>query len=350
MLQETRSHLDLPAGKAVYRLAGQLVGTVDAAARALEDPAREKAVGDFRRALLDLRDFLGLYGEWLPVAGWVRRALDDLVARAARQRDREVRFMLVRAEQATPALRHAAGVNLLLERLGGKLVRKRPRAVRRLRRGWRTLQPGLRRQLRRHRRRGGGSFRQVTLAAARAQLHRLDRRLARLETRDSDSAVQRAWATAGRLQLLLAPFHSSDERVRDTLEELGILRDALGDYRDAHHFLQRLGNDGRKLCGAHAAAVIGAIATREDDATAGCAHRPDPLPGLISLARTVKGQRARLWARFQSQYVAGRESLMIRIGDLLAALEGKSGMAAGEPAPDQAQVVSFTRYVRSGDD
>ena len=346
MLQETRSQLEQPAGKAVYRLAGQLLATADAAARALEDPAREKAVGEFRRAILDLHDFLDLHREWLPVAGRVCRSLDDLAARAGRQRNREVRFMLVRAERATPALRHAAGVNLLLERLSGQLARKRPRAVRRLLRAWRTLRPGLRRQLRRHRRRDGGVFRLVNLAAAREQLHRLDRRLARLETRDSDGAVQRAWATAGRLQLLLAPFHASDERVRDTLEELGILRDALADYRDAHHFLARLGRDARKLCGTHAAAVIGAIATSEDDGGAGCAHRPDPLPGLISLARTVKGQRARLWARFQSQYVAGRESLVIRIGDLLDALEGRPGNAATE----QAEVVSFTRYVRSGED
>jgi len=234
--------LDLPAYEGAVRIARFYLDRAEQAAARLGKKGDEGALHDFRVSLRRLRSNLQAYAPYLATAVTPkqRKRIRNLASSTGGGRDAEVQLAWLEAHQLDVSIEEAPGVELLRERLEGRLQQGYGNGVSRARRKFDKLDRRLRRRLDDLETTGRASGLNEGLRFSAAierclpeYAAQLDLHLSRVHTLADEPEAHRARIRAKRLRYLLEPIADDVEGVSDLLASLKGLQDLLGDLRDA---------------------------------------------------------------------------------------------------------------------
>ena len=306
--------LDLPAEEAARLIALSLLDRAAAAAARMADPSDPRALHDFRVATRRLVTCLQAYRPEIDgsVSSRIRRRLRRLARVTTRSRDLEVHLIWDRQQEDDLTARQRVGLRWHI----GRLEERRQRADRAVCRDVQTrfskLEPRLRRRLQVYRIRiehDPARRRHEAAAVLGSRIRKfggdLEWRLAEIGSIQDERQAHRARLAAKRLCYLLEPIRSEAQGVEPLIVRLRQLQDHLGELHDSQTLQADLtaalvdaGEEHRRRLSraVHTAAKGDGIAEDAGE---------DPRPGLLKLARRLRGREVLAFTRLQAEWLEG---------------------------------------------
>jgi CHAD domain-containing protein/CYTH domain-containing protein len=306
--------LDLPAEEAARLIALSLLERAAAAAARMADPSDLQALHDFRVATRRLVACLQAYRPEIDgsVSSRIRRRLRRLARVTTRSRDLEVHLTWDRQQEDDLTARQRVGLRWHIGRLEARRQRADRAVYRDVQTRFRKLEPRLRRRLQVYRIRiehDPARRRHEAAAVLGSRIRKfggdLEWRLAEIGSIQDERQVHRARLAAKRLRYLLEPIRSEAQGVEPLIVRLRQLQDHLGELHDSQTLQDDLtaalvdaGEEHRRRLSraVHTAAKGDGIAEDAGE---------DPRPGLLKLARRLRGREVLAFTRLQVEWLDG---------------------------------------------
>jgi CHAD domain-containing protein len=317
-----KSLLELQVGQAVARIAGNYLAAAAKGAARLENPEDPKALHAFRVAVRRLRSLLRLYEPWIGRAagGKVSRGLRELTRSTNAARDLEVQQSWLAGRLEMLARSERAGAQWLARRL-------RDRGRRASRASSANVHEDLSRVAKRLRNRleeaagdDSASYKAAIAGLAQSEAAKLRARMALVAGADDTEGIHRARVQSKRLRYLVEPLRKDVPEARVAVRAMRKLQNLLGELHDRHvledmlaHYLEVAATE--KAHRLHALAVAG------DRGPLAREQRRDESQGLLALSARARGERDRLFAALERQWLGRGDELLSReIGGLVRVL------------------------------
>jgi CHAD domain-containing protein len=297
------SLLALPAEEGAARYLRHLCKQADAACLRLAEPADPEALHDFRVAIRRSRSWLRAYHRYLPLDKPLHRRLRALARRTNAARDAEVSMegLQALAGQLTAAQR--VGMHWMLARLEQDRRQAYADILHHVPATWPGLVRDLRHRLRRHKVAARPLFSHATFALTAAAEAELAQRLTAIGGEQDIDAMHQARIAAKRLRYLLEPFRDEVQGVRETVQRLTALQDALGSMHDGHVLQQRLAESAEEAARLQIRHLLERTLANPESARRAVGRGPAEQAGLLALVGLAVVQQHRRFAEVQSRYL-----------------------------------------------
>jgi CHAD domain-containing protein len=344
--------LDRPAPEGARLVALAYLERASEAIARLADPADAEALHDFRVAVRRLRSTLRAYRALVrgSVTGKQRRRLRDVGDRTNAGRDAEVQLAWLREQEERLAPRERAGLRWLIARLEARRAAEHGDAMTAVQgafgRAARRLRAGLQEYRARVPEAGeagagdadAGRFGAAAAAALAAAAVRFHERLAAVRDPADAAAAHAARIAAKRVRYVLEPLAERVPGGGSLVRRLVSLQDLLGEFNDCHVL-----DAGVTAAAEAAGAARGrrlhevALAGGPDAARRASRSGRDPRPGLVAVARLLRGRRRDLFARLEEEWLAdGGRGFAAELEAAAAALAGVRRAPRGAASPGAA--------------
>lgn len=300
------SLLAIPTGQAAAKHLRRLSKQADAACLRLADPDDTEALHDFRVAIRRMRSWLKAYHLYLPLDKPMRLRFRELARRTNAARDAEVSMAALQAMAGRLTTAQRVGLRWMLARLEQDRQQAYADILHHIPATWPKLGRDLRRRLRKHDGATSPIFSHVAFELAAAAEAELAQRLIAISGEQDIAAMHQARIAAKRLRYLLEPFRDEVQGVRESVQRLTALQDALGALHDGQVLLDRLAEAVEEAASLRARHLL--AQTLADPEQAGHVARQGHAeqPGLLALAGlTVLQQRQRA-AELAARYLGGQ--------------------------------------------
>ena len=316
---------------------------LEEAASALErmgNSEDDEALHDFRVGLRRLRSAIRAYRPYLKdsVPKKTRRALRALAASTNAARDTEVQLAWIRAQGARLNETETSGLRWLIERLETNRDDNREEQLRSLTQDFNRVRKVLTKRLSFWKVRldvadqdKNPSFRKVTGAILLEQLAALNTRLDAIHAPEDNPQAHSARICAKRLRYLLEPLIRAVPGTKAFVKQFKGLQDLLGDLHDTNLMVLEIGA-AMEASAIERARRLHELAFQQDDTVEFGPDQldkpdrdenpvtpvgPDENPGLLALARLLRGRRQRLFTQFKTEWQGSRlEKFRVKLEEL----------------------------------
>lgn len=300
----SHSLLHLPAGGAAKTYLLHLCKQADAACSRLSDAADEEALHDFRVAIRRMRTWLRAYHLYLPIGKSLRKRLRTMVRRTNVARDAEVAITGLQgfAHELTAAQR--VGLNWLLVRLEEARQQAYADILTHIPQDWPPVARDLRHQLRQAGQDDVPAITQVAFELAASADAELAQKLTAIGGLQDMTPIHQARIAAKRLRYLLEPFRKDVHGIKEAVDRLSALQDAVGELHDGYVLQLKLAAAVEEAARLRARRLMELTLADPADTQHSIRRGHTEQTGLLALARLLALQQQQRFADAQSQYLA----------------------------------------------
>lgn len=305
-----------PARRCAQRYARWLIAQASLACRQLHKRrVSPETLHDFRVTLRRLRTWLAAYEDDAGVSQKSRNRLRTLARLSNTARDDEVLGEWL-AAHATAWREHEVSAAAWLKASWRSPSARRREAIHQyLVRHWPKLARRLRRQLARNPPASSEEYcRRIAARDVARHTARLWQYLGRVKTARDSASAHRARISAKRLRYLLEPFQSDSPAIHAVVDDLVVLQDLLGEWRDRELILQTLGLAVERAAAQSMRARF-EVAIKSGTPLRSRRSSIDSHPaiaGLPGIARVAAREAQQAYARVRKQCLGTRAETLVR--------------------------------------
>src|SRR5262245_52912736 len=318
MAGRRKSLLELPARQAVARIAANYLAAAAKGAARFEDPEDPKALHAYRVAVRRLRSLLRLYKPWIGRAAGakVRRGLRELTRSTNAARDLEVQQSWLAGQLEKLTRNERMGARWLARRLRDRGRRESGAASAHADEDLSRVAKRLRNRLEEAADDDSASYKAEIARLAQSEAAKLRARMALIAGADDTEGIHRARVQSKRLRYLVEPLRKDVPEARAAVRAMRKLQNLLGELHDRHVLEDMLAHY-LEVAATEKAHRLRVLAVAGDRGPLAREQRRDESQGLLALLSRASGERDRLFAALERQWLGrGDELLAGEIGSL----------------------------------